>query len=77
MTTIIEYDFDKICRSCLCTSDNLKSIFETNVNFGDKQSNGTRISCRRTRKSNLDMQKDELQLTVNEVIVACAKVQVS
>lgn len=77
MTTVTEYDFDRTCRSCLCTSSNLKSLFETYVSFGDKQNDETKFSGRRTRRSGLSMHTDEQRVKVHEVIGVFSDVQVS
>lgn len=78
MMTNIEYDFDKTCRSCLCTTNDLKSIHATIVNANIKQNgNGSGTIYRRTRRSYLDSEKDEKHMKIDELILACAKVRVS
>lgn len=64
----VEYNFAKICRSCLSESNELKSLLAANE-FVTKWK-----SDERTRHS-LGINKHE-NITINELVMACTQVKV-
>lgn len=64
----VDYDFEKICRSCLSESNELKSLLSANELL-TKWKSGVR-----TRHS-LGINKHE-NITINELVMACTQVKV-
>lgn len=69
---VVEYNFDRICRSCLLESDSLRSILSANIILsGDDE----HVALLRNIMSTEDgMIKD---FRINELVMECTQVNVS
>lgn len=71
-----EYNFEKICRSCLSESNNLKSLLSANAIIAHEYEAKWKIGENTRHTLGIEKYENIENIAINELVMACTHVKV-